>query len=125
MNNLPHPFDRDYPGLIFMAEYSVCTQATNVFIIRRKFEGGGLAGTEVARLEWDEHELGHIMEPTIVCRDRDNIRDTNQLQHLFNALWDLGMRPARHDPSGVVIAAKDANLHDLRTILFSQLGIEL
>ena len=126
MSNLPHPFVApDYTGMIFMAEYSMCAQATHVWIAKREIESPCDYVTRVAKLDWETIKEPHssMPEPTIVCRDRPNDRDGNQLQYLFNALWDLGFRPPKHDPSGEVIAAKDQNLKDLRTILFNTLEI--
>jgi hypothetical protein len=128
MSNLPHPFDApDYRGLIFMAEYSVCSQATQVWIARREYEPPYSSGvtTSIARLAWETVEPNdQLPAPTIVCSDRESYNGTNQLQFLFDALWQLGFRPKKSDPSGEVLAAKDQNLADLRTILFNQLGIE-
>jgi hypothetical protein len=122
MSQLPHPFlEPNYSGLIFMAEYSMCSQATQIFIARRKFEGGRPAGTERAKLVWEDDDPSNMPEPTIVCKDEP--RGTNQLQHLFDSLWQLGFRPPQHDPSGEVIQAKNQNLDDLRKILFHQLGV--
>jgi len=122
MSQLPCPFNElDYTGLIFQAEYSMCSAATKIYIARRKFEGGQSVGTEFAKLEWEEIDPSNIPEPTIVCRDRE---DGNELQNLFNSLWQMGFRPPKHDPSGEVIQAKDQNLADLRKILFNQLGLE-
>jgi hypothetical protein len=128
MSNLPHPFNAaDYYGLVFMAEYSVCSQASQIWIARREPEPpySSSVTTSVARLVWDKVDPGNQWpEATIVCRDRDSYNGTNQLQFLFDALWQLGFRPKKSDPSGEVLAAKDQNLSDLRTILFNQLGIQ-
>ncbi|MHC4301961.1 MAG: hypothetical protein ACYS7Y_32260 [Planctomycetota bacterium] len=122
--NLPHPFnDMSYRGLIFTAEYSIGAQALQIYIGRRKFAGGEMLPIiERAKLVWEEIPPCNMPEPTIVCRDNDDGHE--QMQHLFNSLWDLGFRPPKSDPSGEVIAAKDQNLADLRTILFKKLGIE-
>ena len=127
MSQLPCPFnDHNYGGLIFMAEYSMCSQANHLFIARRKFEGGQPAGTEHAKLVWEDVDPRDMPEPTIVCRDMEDPRGgTNPFQHLFDSLWQLGFRPPKHDPSGEVIQAKNENLDDLRKILFNQLGVEL
>jgi len=130
MSNLPHPFnDRDYPGMIFMAEYSMHCQATLLWIARRKIIGHD-STTERARIVWEETNPCDMPEPTLTVRDRDSYRGTSQLQFLFNALWDLGFRPPGSAPSGEVIgamgetiAAKDQNMDDLRKLLFNQLGI--
>jgi hypothetical protein len=122
MSQLPFPFNEpNYTGLIFAAEYSLSAQATQVFIARRKLVGGEPVGMERAKLEWEDSDPRNMPEPTIVCRDTE---DGNQLQHLFNSLWQLGFRPPKHDPSGEVIQAKDQNLDDLRKILFNQLGVD-
>ena len=124
MSQLPHPFNEpNYLGLIFMAEYSPCTQSTQLFIARRKFEGGRPAGTERAKLVWEEADPRNMPEPAIVCHDSENYQGKNQFQFLFDSLWQLGFRPPKHDPSGEVIQAKDQNLDDLRKILFNQLGV--
>lgn len=127
MSQLPCPFnDRSYPGMIFMSEYSACSQATKIFIARRKFEGGRPTGTEHAKLVWEDVDPRDQPEPTIVCRDMEDPRGgPSQLQHLFDSLWQLGLRPPKHDPSGEVIQAKDQNLDDLRKLLFNTLGVDL
>jgi hypothetical protein len=126
MSQLPCPWlEPTYSGLTFMAEYSICTQSTQLFITRKKFEGGQQVGTERAKLVWEGADFRNMPEPTIVCRDSEDFRGKSQLQFLFDSLWQLGFRPPKHDPSGEVIQAKDQNLDDLRKILFNQLGVEL
>jgi hypothetical protein len=123
MSQLPCPFlEPNYSGLIFMAEYSMCSQANHLFIARRKFEGGQQVGTERAKLVWEDLDPLNTPEPTIVCRDGEG---KNPFQHLFDSLWQLGFRPPKHDPSGEVIQAKNQNLDDLRKLLFHQLGVDL
>jgi hypothetical protein len=126
MSQLPCPFNEpEYSGMIFMSEYSVCSQAINIYIRRRKFEGGQPVGIERAKLVWEDSDPKNMPEPTIVCRDMKDERGApSQIQHLFNSLWQLGFRPPKHDPSGEVIQAKNENLDDLRTLLFHNLGIE-
>ena len=125
MSQLPCPFlEPNYSGLVFMAEYSVCSQAMQLFIARRKFEGGCSVGTERAKLVWEDDDPSNRPEPTIVCHDHRD-QGKNQFQHLFDSLWQLGFRPPKHDPSGEVIQAKNQNLDDLRKLLFHQLGVEL
>ena len=125
MTKLPHPFnEHDYPGLIFAAEYSIYTQSTQVYVCRRKYEGGACVGTEYAQMVWKDLDPCNNPEPTIVCRDRDDYNGTGQLQFLFDALWELGMRPAGSAPSENLIAVKDAHIADLRTLLFDAIGIK-
>ncbi len=73
---------------------------------------------------WEDYDPRNIPEPTIVCRDSENYRGKSQFQFLFDSLWQLGLRPPKHDPSGEVIQAKDQNLDDLRKLLFNHLGVD-
>ena len=103
MSQLPCPWNEpNYPGLIFMAEYSMCSQATHLFIARRKFEGGQSVGIERAKLVWEDADPSNMPEPTIVCRDHRD-QGKNQFQFLFDSLWQLGFRSPKHGPSGEVI----------------------
>jgi hypothetical protein len=120
-----HPFNHpNYNGLQFLADYSVAAQAVILNISRLDPQTGR---RQMARIEWDEvPDAGFVPCSTLAMRDQD-ARGTgvdNEAQFLFDALWEMGLRPAGSEPTTNVLASKDAHLKDLRTILFNNLGIK-
>jgi hypothetical protein len=62
--------------------------------------------------------MGEEFEPTLRVSDGGD-----DLQHLFNALWEFGFRPPERARKDDILSAKDDHLDDMRKILFNQLSI--
>lgn len=69
-----------------------------------------------SRIEFKAADDGLIPEPFARI-------DMESAQHLANALWDAGIRPAQGKNSEGVNAAQGAHLQDMRAIAFGKLGI--
>jgi hypothetical protein len=112
-----HPqngYTRD--GFRFFAEYDICQQGMALYIARR--EPRNLIEThQVAHLEWTTPDCGARYSPTLLCAPES-------MQCLFNALWERGFRPSSPLRPDAIVEAKDAHIEDLRTIIFSQLGVK-
>jgi hypothetical protein len=71
------------------------------------------------KLEFVAGEPGEISEPTLQVPHHGD-----ELQHLFNALWEFGFRPPERARKDDILSAKDDHLDDMRKILFNQMGID-
>lgn len=101
-----YPIDPDYQGLKFGAFYDPCAQRTNLYIREHRYGSVWNAGP----LELRKMEQGSLCEPALSCRP-------DELQPLFNALWEAGYRPAQLQDKGDVVAAKDEHIEDLRYVM--------
>ena len=110
-----HPvFRRDEWGLQFHLDYNFSCQAVDLRIGKLscgKFHTG--------KLEFVEDNPSEASEPTLQVRDGDD-----DLQHLFNALWEFGFRPPERARKDDILSAKDDHLDDMRKILFHSLGVD-
>lgn len=75
--------------------------------------------TYMGKLEFVETTPGEMSEPTFQVH-----QSGDDLQHLFNALWEFGFRPPERTRKDDILSAKDDHLDDIRKILFDQLGID-
>lgn len=104
----------------FLIDYNISWQSVDLFIARRNQQGE----IEVAKeIEFAPHDPAKVMhQPTLRVSDCEG---THPFQGLFDALWEAGYRPKEEvlnvEP---IVKAKDSHLDDLRTILFSQMGIK-
>ena len=112
-----HPqngFTRD--GFRFYTEYSLHCQGMATYIMRRDPENR-METTQIARLEWKDADPNYRADPTLICQPET-------MQHLFNAMWELGFRPTGPQKPDAIIEAKDAHLSDLRKLLFTSFGVK-
>lgn len=112
-----HPqsgFTRD--GYRFFSVYDVSRAGVSIYISRRD-PHKLVEHTQIAKLEWEDHEWNEPVAPSFCC-------DPDSMQHLFNSLWELGFRPPSTVRPDAIIEAKDAHIEDLRTIIFSQLKVK-
>jgi len=107
-------------GLQFHVHYDVSCQSQDLRIMKTENHE-----RFVGVVQWEPREEGKFFEPTLRCRDLGPHGDS--MQHLFNALWEAGFRPPKamnNDEviavKNEVIAAKDENLNDLRSIISSR-----
>jgi len=117
--NLWHPRAGN-EGVAFLTTYNMEWQSTDLYVANRS--GSSISvGQPVVFKEQDPSE--RMGEPTLRFYDRQG---PHQLQHLFNSLWEAGLRPPKDQSVDIepVIQAKDQHLNDLRTCLFSQMGIK-
>ncbi len=76
------------------------------------------------------HALGYVGELTMVKAESDTQQDptikltNSEAQGLFDALWEVGLRPQGTANVDGVVAAKNEHLADLRKVLVSFLGEE-
>jgi len=103
------------PGLAFHLDYNFDWQATDLRIAKT-FDGQ----RRVGKIEFVETDPSSRSEPTLRVLDGEV---GNDLQHLFNALWEFGFRPPERARKDDILSAKDDHLDDLRKILFNQLLI--
>jgi hypothetical protein len=96
--------------------YDFDRQGTAIHIARRK--PGQLAEeTQIVSVEWKDVAWGEQHSPALVLQP-----DT--LQHLFNALWEQGLRPPIQIKQDAITEAHLQHLEDFRKIIFNQLEIE-
>ena len=116
-----HP-ERPTSGYSFHVSYNLSTAAYELRVLKRL--AFPVEKTLRAEVNWVEHDdASSIHLPPTLSMEEDFGRFP--LQDLFNALWDSGIRPTVEDINlDAVVAAKDQNLDDLRTVLFSQMGIQ-
>lgn len=111
--NFFQPHSRQ-PGLAFLTTYNIEWQSTDLYIIKRTHDEKTLVGQPIEFVEKPPYE--RLGAPTLRCDDHEG---PNQLQHLFNSLWDAGYRPSKERSVDIepVVQAKDENLSDLRKII--------
>lgn len=108
--NLWHPMNGD--GVCFRVDYNIEWQSTDLYVASRRLDG---TGKVAAPVQWVDHTPGERFPPLLRLSDREG---PNQLQHLFNALWEAGFRPTKEVINvEAVVQAKNENLADLRRIL--------
>jgi hypothetical protein len=73
----------------------------------------------MGKLEFVETIPGEESPPTLQVNSNGD-----DLQHLFNALWEFGFRPPERARKDDILSAKDDHLDDMRKILFTQMGID-
>lgn len=107
-----HPRDCEKPGLAFLVDYNIEWQSTDLYIAMRNADGTVACAKPI---EMEAHEPGTRMTPCLRIPDREG---PNHLQHLFDALWDIGLRPQVEKINvEAVVQAKNENLADLRSII--------
>jgi hypothetical protein len=92
-------------------------QSTDLRVSKRDRDGKIYYGETT----WKEHDQGARLPPTIRIKDREG---GNGFQSLFDCLWSAGYRPAKDGTNEGLVASKDDHINDLRTVLFSQMGIK-
>lgn len=95
----PQNVPMDYPGFRFLVNYDISWQAEELRISKR-IDGETCHGV----LTFEKHDPGDMMPPTIRFPDEEGIRP---LQHLFDALWNAGLRPPKLGSATEVIQVKD------------------
>lgn len=114
-----HPesgFSRD--GFRFFVNYDISLQGMSLYISRMD-PCKLLVHTQIGTIVWKDHpeECGDYIAPTLVCAPES-------MQHMFNALWELGFRPSGAVTPDAITAAKDAHIADLRKVVTTLLQIE-
>jgi hypothetical protein len=107
-----HP-TRVEPGLSFHLDSNFTCQTADLRIAKT-CDGQ----RRVGKIEFVETDPANISEPTLQIG-----HSGNDLQHLFNALWEFGFRPPERARKDDILSAKDDHLDDLRKILFNQFSI--
>jgi hypothetical protein len=112
MSMLWHPTQVEH-GLSFHLDNNFVCQTVDLRIAKTS------AGQrQIGKIEFVETAPESRSEPTLQL---DNSGDN--LQYLFNALWEFGLRPPERARKDDILSAKDDHLDDLRKILFNQFSI--
>jgi hypothetical protein len=100
-----HPFNQpEYQGHRFVATLQPWTERFELRIAR---------GEQVARITYEERgDWGEPISPILSIH-------ADEMQHLFNALWDAGFRPPERARQDDIVSAKNDHLEDLRMVIKS------
>jgi hypothetical protein len=108
-----HPMRREC-GLAFHLDSNFSNRSADLRIAKLS-----CGKSYMGKLEFVETTPGSESPPTLQVRDSGD-----DLQHLFDALWEFGFRPPERARKDDILSAKDDHLDDLRKVLFHSLGVD-